>query len=209
MKTLFILTSLAVATCSRTPEELSPSAPAVVASSKVAAPTSAFAPLAAPVVIPPSGSLAKASATDGAASPAALCPVDPDPASFKPKAVEASFESGPKLNLEVVYRQDDTAHGLMYRRTMPETQGMLFKMKNEVHTFWMHNTCMSLDMLFLDESGIVLGLLERVPPLNDDRRSIGVASTYVLEVVAGYASKHGITKGKKLEIPVSVKALKL
>jgi uncharacterized protein len=214
MKALAVVISLALATCSRTPQELSPPsssskfASVAIASASVTTATSVATQANAPIVISPSLQGATAEAVADSSSKA-QCPLDPDPASFRPQTVEASFETGPQLSIELVYRQDDTAHGLMYRRTMPETHGMLFKMKNEVHTFWMHNTCMSLDMLFLDETGVVLGILDRVPPLNDDRRSIGIASTYVLELVAGYASRHGITKGSKLEIPSGVKALKL
>jgi uncharacterized membrane protein (UPF0127 family) len=132
------------------------------------------------------------------------CPSDPDPASFAPESFEMPFD-GVSFRAAYVFRSEDTAHGLMYRKDMPEAQGMLFKMKNEVHTFWMHNTCMSLDMFFLDEQGFVVGILEQVPRLNDAPRSVGRATPYVLETNAGYASRHAIHLGSKLEIPVKIR----
>jgi uncharacterized protein len=135
---------------------------------------------------------------------ASLCPSDPDPASFAPESFEMPFD-GTRFRAAYVFRSEDTAHGLMYRREMPEAEGMLFKMKDEVHTFWMHNTCMSLDMFFLDAQGVVVGILEQVPRLNDAPRSVGRKAPYVLETNAGYASRHAIHLGSKLEIPTKIR----
>ena len=53
------------------------------------------------------------------------------------------------------------------------------------HEFWMHNTCIPLDMMFIDKDGFITGIEENVPTMNDNTYSSGCASTYVLEVNAG------------------------
>jgi uncharacterized protein len=133
------------------------------------------------------------------------CPVDPEPTAFHPTTQYLQFEKGPNVSIEFVYKPEDTSHGLMYRPVMFQNAGMLFKMKNEVHTFWMHNTCISLDMLFLDEKGVVLGLLENVPPMNDAIRTINEPSVYVLEMNAGYSRQNQIKKGSKLLINPTIR----
>jgi len=79
--------------------------------------------------------------------------------------------------------------------------GMIFVWQDErPRTFWMRNTCLPLDMLFLAKDGTIVGILEQVPTLNDRARSVGCPSAYVLEVNAGWTRKHGVTPGMKAQI---------
>ena len=90
----------------------------------------------------------------------------------------------------------------MYRTSMDDGLGMLFDLgKREVHTFWMHNTCIPLDMIFMDDDGFVVGIVENVPTLNDLPRSVPCASTYVLEVNAGWSRKAGVRAGSRARLP--------
>ena len=85
---------------------------------------------------------------------------------------------------------------------MAENHRMLFDLhvtKDQV--FWMHNTCIPLDMLYIDESGRIVGILENVPVLNDDQRSVGCPSRWVLEVNAGWSRRHGVRAGDKIRLP--------
>jgi uncharacterized membrane protein (UPF0127 family) len=85
---------------------------------------------------------------------------------------------------------------------MDEDRGMLFFLgRREEHTFWMHNTCIPLDMLFIDHDGTIVGILEDVPTLNDDPRTVGRDSTHVLEVNAGWCRRHGVRVGQRLLLP--------
>ena len=59
----------------------------------------------------------------------------------------------------------------------------------------MKNTFLSLDMVFVSRDGRVVGVLEDVPPLNEERRTVGAESLYVLEFAAGTMRKHGVTSG--------------
>jgi uncharacterized membrane protein (UPF0127 family) len=89
----------------------------------------------------------------------------------------------------------------MYRTGMPENAGMLFTWERDgQRTMWMHNTCMSFDMLFITGDGEIAGILENVPPLNDQFRSVPYLVTHALEVHAGWTSKHGVKAGQRVQI---------
>lgn len=84
----------------------------------------------------------------------------------------------------------------MYVTDLPEDRGMLFQwQKEEPRTFWMHNTCVPLDMMFIGMDGTILGVLEQVPVLNDDPRGIPCPSAQVLEVNAGWTRAHDVHPG--------------
>jgi uncharacterized protein len=200
MKSAYRVLALLTLGCSKTPPEPPAAAPLVRGPASATAwfpVTPSANPSSNPVVRDEGGARAK------------TCPLDPAPETFKPVAHALSFEKGPSVSIELVYKSDDTAHGLMYRTSMPENAGMLFKMKNEVHSFWMHNTCMALDMLFLDENGVVLGLLENVPPMNDEIRTVNRPSVYVLEMNAGYSGRNQIKIGSKLLLNNAIRTQKI
>lgn len=118
--------------------------------------------------------------------------------------VEAYFlkKDGTKtstLDLAVARTEKQRAKGLMYVKKMPKNKGMLFIFPEEKKlSFWMRNTFISLDMIFLDKQKKVKGILNKVPILNDKPRSIEGKSKYVVELNAGVAKSLGIKKGDTL-----------
>lgn len=109
---------------------------------------------------------------------------------------------GAKVEAELARSEHDVTRGLMYRTEMPADHGMLFQLpRREEQIFWMRNTCLSLDMLFLDDDGTVVGVLERVPILNEAPRTVRRPSRYVLEVNAGWAAAHGVRPGMRAKLP--------
>jgi uncharacterized membrane protein (UPF0127 family) len=110
--------------------------------------------------------------------------------------------SGVSVEAELVSSDHDTMRGLMYRRSMPEDRGMLFHLRGrEDHQFWMHNTCIPLDLLYIDDDGLLVGIAENAPTLSDDTVSVGCPSRYVLEVNAGWTRRHGVKAGQKVSLP--------
>lgn len=106
------------------------------------------------------------------------------------------------LEAEVAKYEEDRERGLMYRTSMAENRGMIFDMQEHtVHRFWMRNTCIPLDMLFVDRDGLIVGILENVPTMNDDERAVHCASSYVLEMNAGWSRRHGVRAGQRLTLP--------
>jgi uncharacterized protein len=106
-----------------------------------------------------------------------------------------------RLEVELMLTNEHHGRGLMYRRSLADDKGMLFVWNQPaIQSFWMRNTCISLDMLFIDREGFVAGILENVPTLNDESRSVDCPVPYVLEVPAGWSRKHGVTAGQRVEI---------
>jgi uncharacterized membrane protein (UPF0127 family) len=73
---------------------------------------------------------------------------------------------------------------------------MLFVFDRMEHqSFWMKNTFISLDIIFIDETMRVVGVVEDATPLTEDAREVEGDSRYVLEVSAGFARRHAIGPG--------------
>lgn len=139
-----------------------------------------------------------------AAKPATTCPADDlttPPTLRHGKVTAPEAQGAPALDVEIADTPATEQRGLMYRTKLGENKGMLFVWPSESRrTFWMHNTCIPLDMLFLAKDGTVVGLLEQVPTLNDRPRSVRCPAAYVLEVNAGWSRRHGLKPGIKLEL---------
>jgi uncharacterized membrane protein (UPF0127 family) len=90
----------------------------------------------------------------------------------------------------------------MYRHAMPESRGMLFDLRVRAdHKFWMHNTCIPLDLLYVDEDGVIVGIVENAPTLDDTSRGVGCLSRWVLEVNAGWSRRHSVKAGQHMTLP--------
>lgn len=110
--------------------------------------------------------------------------------------VSPSGVEGEPFSVEVVSTRAERARGLMFRKELEDRRGMLFVFDQpSVHTFWMKNTFIPLDMVFLSEDQKVVGILEDVPPLTETGRSVDATSKYVLEFLGGTMKRHGVTKG--------------
>jgi uncharacterized membrane protein (UPF0127 family) len=113
----------------------------------------------------------------------------------------AESTDAPKLEVELMRTEPQQERGLMYRKSLADDRGMLFIWdRPSVHTFWMRNTCLPLDMLFIDDQGYIAGIVENVPTLNDDSRSIDCPVNYVLEVNAGWSRRHGVKAGQRVKM---------
>lgn len=136
-----------------------------------------------------------------APSPAAT-PTAAAPASTGPRA---TMPSGAVYRLELALTPEDQAQGLMFRESLPPNTGMLFVFPAaEPHHFWMKNTMIPLDMIWMDESGKVLFVSADTPPCRADP-----CPTYgpdgparqVLEIAGGWAAKERVTVGATLKLP--------
>ena len=94
------------------------------------------------------------------------------------------------IDIEIAESEYETQTGLMYRESMEEKQGMLF-MQDEfkVQNFYMKNTQISLDLIFIDENLKVVSFQENAKPFDESSLSSQVPAKYVLEVNAGLAEK--------------------
>jgi uncharacterized protein len=137
------------------------------------------------------------------ANPAARCPPDPSgPLDLPRGAVQfTDAPSAPKIVVERALDDAARARGLMYRTQLDADAGMLFSWnEEEPRSFWMLNTCIPLDMLFIAADGTIVGILEQVPTLNTLPRAVPCAAAHVLEVNAGWTRQHGVLPGQKVDI---------
>ena len=89
----------------------------------------------------------------------------------------------------------------MFRRQLAADAGMAFLFDQEQpHPFWMKNTFIPLDMIFIDGRGTVVGVIRNAEPLTLSPRDIGRPSRTVVEVNAGFARRHGIGAGTSFEL---------
>ena len=101
--------------------------------------------------------------------------------------------------VELASTPEEQAKGLMFRRQLPEGQGMLFDFHQEQPTsFWMKNTYIPLDMIFIRGDGRILRIAENTVPLSEALVPSGGAVRAVLEVNAGTARKLGIAAGDRV-----------
>jgi len=138
----------------------------------------------------------------------AACGAAP-PSSSKPAATPAPsgprvvLPSGSAYRLELAHTPEQQAQGLMYRESLPEKTGMLFLFDDkEVHRFWMKNTMIPLDMVWMDADGKVLFVSADTPPCKADPcPSYGPESpaAMVLEIAGGKAAKEKVGVGSVLQ----------
>jgi len=135
-------------------------------------------------------------------SPDPRCPRDPEGQrelrTGKIVFPEAHDEA---VSVEIAESNHDRMRGLMYRTSMQQNHGMIFVFEDkEEHSFWMHNTCIPLDMLFIDDDGLIVGIEENTPTMSDDTFTAGCASKYVLELNAGWTRAHGVKAGQRVAL---------
>jgi uncharacterized protein len=103
-----------------------------------------------------------------------------------------------RLDIEIAHEGNERAQGLMWRKKMDEKQAMLFVFEQEeMQSFWMRNTYIMLDLIFVNENFEVVTVLKNVPVLNDTPRPSDKPAKYVIEVNAGVADKYKIEPGTK------------
>jgi len=182
--------------CNRTEEPAAPSSSAETPKTSDSAPAATASNTAASACTVPFQAAP-------VAPKAARCPADPTGNLTMPtgKITFVDAPGAPVVDVELAESDAARERGLMYRTSMPESHGMLFSWDEEsIRTFWMHNTCLPLDMLYVSKDGVIAGILEQVPTLNDEPRSVGCPAAHVLELNAGWARAHGVAPGMKLKI---------
>ena len=104
------------------------------------------------------------------------------------------------VKVELARNDEDRTRGLMYRRELPPNSGMLFLFEApEIRRFWMRNTYIPLDIIFLNERRVVVGIEENTIPLDETSRGPDQPAQYVVEVAGGEARRHGLTVGARAE----------
>jgi uncharacterized membrane protein (UPF0127 family) len=107
------------------------------------------------------------------------------------------------FTVELADNDAEREKGLMYRKDLPEGHGMLFDFHQEAPVgFWMQNTYISLDMIFIRGDGSILRIAENTEPLSTRIIPSGGPVRAVLEVIGGTARKMGIAPGDRVASPI-------
>lgn len=118
--------------------------------------------------------------------------------------LEIATRSGVHVfSVELAVTDAERAQGLMYRKQLPEGEGMLFDFKRDDSiAMWMKNTYVSLDMIFIAADGRIQRIAENTEPLSERVIPSGGPVRAVLEVVGGTAKKLGIAPGDRVGHPI-------
>lgn len=120
------------------------------------------------------------------------------------KAGESYVEiNNKKISIEIADSPEERQQGLMFRTSLSEDQGMLFIFEQSAQvSFWMKNTLIPLDIVFIDENKQIADIQTAQPCTADPCTLYKPPQPvlYVLEVNAGFAEKYGIKVGDKVEI---------
>jgi len=109
-----------------------------------------------------------------------------------------------KIDIEIADNDDKRQHGLMNRKTMEDSQGMLFVfIISELQSFWMKNTIISLDIMFVNENKEIVKIHKNTTPFSLESLPSGKKSMYVVEVNGGFSDKYGVKEGDKIDFQVT------
>jgi uncharacterized membrane protein (UPF0127 family) len=126
-------------------------------------------------------------------------PAPPARATTSPRVV---FPDGYAVTVEVAADDATRQQGLMYRDRLPPHGGMIFYFPQSGHyPFWMKDTLIPLDMIWIDDTKRIVHVAHNVPPCKADpcpSYPPNAMARYVLEVAAGEAARHGLANGQTL-----------
>ena len=104
--------------------------------------------------------------------------------------------------VEIVSTPEAVTRGLMYRTELPDDHGMLFVFRDEKdQRFWMKNTLIPLDMIFIGADQVIVGIHPNAVPLSTATVGVGRPSRWVLEVPGGWSARRGVASGDRVELP--------
>jgi uncharacterized membrane protein (UPF0127 family) len=117
----------------------------------------------------------------------------------QPKVTLTTPQGEVTVNVEVVSAPAQVQKGLMFREHLAPDAGMLFIMGHETdHAFYMRNTLIPLDMIFITKDGTVAGIVQNAEPRTETLRRVGKTSLYVLEVNGGWTAAHHVAAGARV-----------
>lgn len=104
------------------------------------------------------------------------------------------------IDIEIADDAYQTQTGLMYRDSMEDTQGMLFIFPEaELHSFYMKNTKIALDIIYLDANKKIVNIQKNAVPFSENSLPSSAPAQYVLEINAGLSDQWGLEAGDHIE----------
>lgn len=158
-----------------------------------------------PPVPPPSSTTTPATAPANVAEvppAAAQAPAGVAPSGLRTVQVQIG---GQPFTLEIAANDADRQRGLMERKSMPTDAGMIFVFDREQYlSFWMRNTLIPLDILYLNDAGQIVTIAQ-MKPLDESGVPTRSPARYAIELNAGTARRLGVRVGDVLRVPPEVR----
>lgn len=105
-----------------------------------------------------------------------------------------------RIDVEAAINPAERQQGLMYRTKMDEDKGMIFIFeRDDMQSFWMKNTIIPLDIMFIDSKGVINTIHKNTIPYSEKPLPSKSKSQFVVEVNGGYCDRHGIKEGDLIE----------
>lgn len=124
------------------------------------------------------------------------------------KFIKIYLPNGKSVTAELAATDEERQRGLMFREKLLPDQGMLFVFEEEgLYSFWMKNTLISLDMLWINKDRRIVHIARNVPPCKEDpcpSYSPERPGLYVLELAAGAADRIGFKLFDRLEFTLPI-----
>jgi uncharacterized membrane protein (UPF0127 family) len=144
---------------------------------------------------------------DGCRNGRSAAPPEPTATQGPPKVILHGEPGGRAIPVRVELARTDSERerGLMYRKFVETDAGMLFLFPRPAPlSFWMRNTLIPLDMIFIDQSRHILGIVENAEPKTETARHVDGDSQYVLEIAGGLSHRWGVHAGSSVEFEGSI-----
>lgn len=114
--------------------------------------------------------------------------------------IKSTGEMITTISIEIAETEAEQMQGFMYRKSIDDGTGMLFPYDREApRSFWMRNTYVSLDIIYINANKEIVSIGKRTSPLSEDSVRSEGPSQYVLEVVGGFTDVYKIGKGDKID----------
>ncbi len=121
------------------------------------------------------------------------------------RLIFASGQDNIMLDVKISDTDEARSRGLMFVEKLSENEGMLFVFPGEQkRTFWMKNTLIPLDMIFIAANGTVVDVVEDAQPCKEEPCEVYPADAparYAVEVNAGFSKRHGLATGSRMAMP--------
>lgn len=118
---------------------------------------------------------------------------------YSPSESDTTAVDTVTIEIEIADDPDSRTVGMMYRKTMRPDRGMLFVFDElRIQSFWMQNTPLSLDMIFVGADSTIVTIYEHTQPYSRQSHTSTAPAQHVIEVVAGFCEKHGIEVGDRI-----------
>ena len=117
--------------------------------------------------------------------------------------VDAQGKALRSIRIEIADDEAQRTQGMMFRKSIPNDTGMLFIFPDESpRSFWMKNTYVPLDIIFVATDKTIVNIHENTPTLTEQRFESTAPAKYVVEVAGGFSKAYGIKAGDKIDFKV-------